>query len=120
MKKLTFKGGTHPPHSKKATEKLALEKANAPKIVVIPMQQHIGAPCDPIVAVGDEVKVGQKIGEAKGFVSVPVHSSVSGKVTAIEPRLYSGGTKVTCVVIESDMQDTIHESVTSKGSLEAV
>ncbi|OGO76658.1 MAG: electron transporter RnfC [Clostridiales bacterium GWB2_37_7] len=120
MKKLTFKGGTHPPHSKKATEKLALEKANAPKIVVIPMQQHIGAPCDPIVAVGDEVKVGQKIGEAKGFVSVPVHSSVSGKVTAIEPRLYSGGTKVTCVVIESDMQDTIHESVTSKGSLEAL
>jgi electron transport complex protein RnfC len=118
--KLTFKGGTHPPHSKKATEKLALEKANAPKVVVIPMQQHIGAPCDPVVAVGDEVKVGQKIGEAKGFVSVPVHSSVSGKVTAIEPRMYSGGTKVTCVVIESDMQDTIHESIKSKGSLESL
>jgi electron transport complex protein RnfC len=118
--KLTFKGGTHPPHSKKATEKLALEKANAPKVVVIPMQQHIGAPCDPVVAVGDEVKVGQKIGEAKGFVSVPVHSSVSGKVTAIEPRMYSGGTKVTCVVIESDMQDSIHESVKSKGSLESL
>ncbi len=120
MEKLTFKGGTHPPHSKKATEKVALEKANAPKVVVIPMQQHIGAPCDPIVNVGDEVKVGQKIGEAKGFVSVPVHSSVSGKVIAIEPRLYSGGTKVTCVVIESDMQDTVHESVKSKGSLESL
>lgn len=120
MEKLTFKGGTHPPHSKKATEQVALEKANAPKVVVLPMQQHIGAPCDPIVNVGDEVKVGQKIGEAKGFVSVPVHSSVSGKVIAIEPRLYSGGTKVTCVVIESDMQDTVHESVKSKGSLEAL
>ena len=87
IRTLTFKGGTHPPHSKKATENLALERANDPKIVVIPMQQHIGAPCDPVVKVGDEVKVGQKIGEAKGFVSVPVHSSVSGKVIAVEPRL---------------------------------
>lgn len=120
MKKLTFKGGTHPPHSKKATEKIALAKAETPKIVVIPMQQHIGAPCDPIVNIGDIVKVGQKIGEAKGFVSVPVHSSVSGKVIAIEPRMYTGGTKVTCVVIENDRQDTIHESVSSKGSLESL
>lgn len=120
MKKLTFKGGTHPPHSKKATEKIALTKAEPPKTVVIPMQQHIGAPCDPIVNIGDEVKVGQKIGEAKGFVSVPVHSSVSGKVIAIEPRMYTGGTKVTCVVIENDMQDKIHESVSSKGSLESL
>lgn len=120
MKKLTFKGGTHPPHSKKATEKIALIKAEPPKTVVIPMQQHIGAPCDPIVNIGDEVKVGQKIGEAKGFVSVPVHSSVSGKVIAIEPRMYTGGTKVACVVIENDMQDTIHESISSKGSLESL
>lgn len=120
MKKLTFKGGTHPPHSKKATEKIALTKAEPPKTVVIPMQQHIGAPCDPIVNIGDEVKVGQKIGEAKGFVSVPVHSSVSGKVIAIEPRMYTGGTKVTCIVIENDMQDKIHESVSSKGSLESL
>lgn len=114
---LTFKGGTHPPHSKKATEGLAIERANEPKVVVIPMQQHIGAPCEPIVQVGDEVKVGQKIGEAKGFVSSPVHSGVSGKVTAIEPRLYSGGTAVTCIVIESDMKNTISDDITPKGSL---
>ncbi len=114
---LTFKGGTHPPHSKKATESLAIERANEPKVVVIPMQQHIGAPCEPIVQVGDEVKVGQKIGEAKGFVSSPVHSGVSGKVTAIEPRLYSGGTAVTCIVIESDMKNTISDDITPKGSL---
>lgn len=120
MKKLTFKGGTHPPHSKKATEKITLTKAEPPKTVVIPMQQHIGAPCAPIVNVGDDVKLGQKIGEAKGFVSVPVHSSVSGKVIAIEPRMYTGGIKVTSVVIENDMQDTIHESVSSKGSLESL
>ena len=118
IRTLTFKGGTHPPHSKKTTEKLPLEKANAPKIVVIPMQQHIGAPCEAIVKVGDEVKVGQKIGEPKGFVSAPIHSSVSGKVIAVEPRLYSGGSKVLCVIIESDMQDQVHESVAPKGKLE--
>ncbi|HPL53862.1 MAG TPA: electron transport complex subunit RsxC [Bacillota bacterium] len=117
MRILTFKGGTHPPHSKKATESLAIERANEPKVVVIPMQQHIGAPCEPIVQVGDEVKVGQKIGEAKGFVSSPVHSGVSGKVTAIEPRLYSGGTAVTCIVIESDMKNTVSDDITPKGSL---
>lgn len=117
IRTLTFKGGTHPPHSKKATENLALERANDPKIVVIPMQQHIGAPCDPVVKVGDEVKVGQKIGEAKGFVSVPVHSSVSGKVIAVEPRLYTGGMKVPCVIIESDMQNTVYEGIAPKGDL---
>lgn len=117
IRTLTFKGGTHPPHSKKATEGLQIERANEPKVVVIPMQQHIGAPCEPIVKIGDEVKVGQKIGEAKGFVSVPVHSSVSGKVTAVEPRLYSGGMAVPCIVIESDMQNTVSDQVVPKGDL---
>ncbi|HOM43185.1 MAG TPA: electron transport complex subunit RsxC, partial [Bacillota bacterium] len=86
-------------------------------VVVIPMQQHIGAPCEPIVQAGDEVKVGQKIGEAKGFVSVPVHSSVSGKVAAVEPRLYSGGMAVPCIVIENDMQNTISDQVVPKGDI---
>jgi electron transport complex protein RnfC len=81
------------------------------------MQQHIGAPCEPVVQIGDEVKVGQKIGEAKGFVSVPVHSSVSGKVTAVEPRLYSGGMAVPCIVIESDMQNIVSDQVVPKGDL---
>ena len=117
IRTLTFKGGTHPPHSKKATENLAIERANEPKIVVVPMQQHIGATCEPIVQVGDEVKIGQKIGEAKGFVSSPVHSSVSGKVVAVEPRLYSGGMAVPCVVIESDMQNTVSAEIAAKGDL---
>ncbi len=117
MRTLTFKGGTHPPHSKNATEGMALERANEPKVVVIPMQQHIGAPCEPVVQVGDEVKIGQKIGEAKGFVSVPVHSSVSGRVTAIEPRLCTGGAAVNCAVIESDMKNDISDDIASKGSL---
>ncbi len=117
IRTLTFKGGIHPPHSKKATESLEIEKANEPKVVVIPMQQHIGAICEPIVQVGDEVRVGQKIGEAKGFVSSPVHSSVSGRVAAVEPRLYSGGMAVNCVVIESDMQNTVSPEIAPKGDL---
>ena len=68
MKLLSFRGGIHPPHRKKATEKLAVIKANEPKVVYIPLQQHIGAPCEALVKVGDEVKVGQKIGAANAFV----------------------------------------------------
>lgn len=118
LKLLTFKGGVHPPHNKHATEKLPLKKAKIPELVVIPLQQHIGAPCEPIVGVGDEVKLGQKIGEPKGFVSAPVHSSVSGKVVAIEKRLHPIGQKVLSIVIESDGQDTLDESIKSKGDLD--
>ena len=91
MKFLSFRGGIHPPHYKEATEKLAVEKAIEPSKVVIPLQQHIGAPCEPIVQVGDKVQVGQKIGEAKGFVSAPVHSSVSGEVKQIARLNTAGG-----------------------------
>lgn len=110
---LTFKGGTHPPHSKTSTEKLSIIQAKSPDAVAIPMIQHIGAPCEPMVQVGDKVKIGQKIGEAKGFVSAPVHSSISGEVTAVEPRLTSGGGAVQCVVIKNDMQNTVYEEIKS-------
>ena len=83
MRLLTFKGGIHPPYNKEYTNKVALAKAEAPKIVYIPLQQHIGAPAKPIVEKGDEVKKGQMIGQAGGFVSANVHSSVSGKVIDI-------------------------------------
>lgn len=117
-KGLTFKGGIHPPHFKEQTEHLPIEEANKPKVVVIPLQQHIGAPCDSLVAIGDYVKVGQKIGEAKAFVSAPVHSSVSGKVKKIEKRQSSNGMKAKCIVIESDDKFEIHESVKPKGNIE--
>lgn len=119
MSFLSFRGGIHPPHYKEATEKLAVEKANEPAQVVIPLSQHIGAPCDALVKVGDEVKVGQKIGESKAFVSAPVHSSVSGKVKKITP-MQSGTNKVTCIVIESDGLNTVHESVQPKGDIESL
>lgn len=118
LKPLTFKGGVHPPHNKHATEHIPVKKASVPEVVVIPLQQHIGAPCDPVVQVGDRVKLGQKIGEPKGFVSAPVHSSVSGKVIAIESRPHPGGGKVLSVVVQSDGLDTIDESIKPKGELD--
>ena len=70
--------------------------------LVFPMSQHIGAPATPVVAVGDTVKMGQIIGEASGFISANIISSVSGEVKAVEPRLLSSGAKATCVVIAND------------------
>ena len=114
----TFKGGIHPPHFKKQTEHLPIEEAKMPKVVAIPLQQHIGAPCEPLVKVGDYVKVGQKIGEAKAFVSAPVHSSVSGTVKKFEIRQSSNGTKANCIIIESDGKFDVHESIKPKGEVE--
>ncbi|PLX32812.1 MAG: electron transport complex subunit RsxC [Clostridiales bacterium] len=119
MNLLSFRGGIHPPHSKEMTEHLPVEKALEPEIVVIPLQQHIGAPCKAIVEVGEKVKVGQKIGEAGGFVSAPVHSSISGTVKKIEKRMIINGTG-TCIVIESDGLNEVHESVVPKGDVETL
>ena len=107
----TFKGGIHPPYNKNLTNFKPIEKATLPKKVIIPMGMHIGAPCEPIVKVGDTVKRGQKIGDAKGFVSVPVHASISGKVTAVEPRSWPGGGLMMSVVIESDGKDEQYEDI---------
>ena len=78
-----FFGGVHPNDMKAATNEKAIEQLEAPAEVVIPMSMHIGAPCKPIVAVGDKVTIGQKIGEPGGFVSAPIHASVSGTVKAV-------------------------------------
>ena len=117
MKLLTFKGGIHPPYRKEYTEKKALERAKSPKVVYIPLQQHIGASATPIVKVGDEVKLGQKIGEKQVFVSSNVHSSVSGKVIGIEEHELPGGRGL-CIVVENDFKEELHESVKPKGNLE--
>ena len=104
--KQSFYGGVHP-HDRKelARHKEIAPLSAAPKQVVIAMSMHIGAPCKPIVAVGDHVKVGQKIGEIAGL-GAPIHASVSGEVKAVEPRPYVGGGKAMSVVIENDFQDT--------------
>ena len=95
----TFSGGIHPPE-KKWTENKAIEKCPLPPFVVIPVQQHIGAPSQPIVEKGDTVRAGDPISESKGFVSVPAHTSISGTVAAVEERPHPNGAKVLSVVVE--------------------
>ena len=106
-----YYGGIHPVEGKEPTERKPLVKFPSPKTAVFPMSMHLGAPAKPIVAVGDTVKVGQKIAEAGGFISAPVHSSVSGKVVAIEERPHAISGKCMAIVVESDGKDTLHESV---------
>lgn len=114
-----YYGGVHPSEHKEFSEHLALQRFPAPKTVVIQMSQHLGAPANPIVQVGDYVKVGQKIGEAAGFISAQVNSSVSGTVVAIEPRMHATrGCEMTAVVIESDGKNELHESVKPHKSYE--
>lgn len=112
----SFRGGIHPgPHSdpgyKSATNTKAIEILPTPDVVILPVSMHIGAPAKPIVKAGDVVDLGQPIAEAGGFVSAPVHATVSGKVIAVEPRLHPNGTKVMSIVIENDKEDRLHESV---------
>ena len=117
MKLLTFKGGVHPQYNKEYSEKKAIEKVESPKVVYIPLQQHIGAPAKEIVKVGEKVKLGQKIGEQQGFVSCNVHSSVSGKVIGIEEHELPGGRGM-CIIIENDFKDEVHESVIPNKDIE--
>ena len=102
--------GVHVPH-RKNTDQLLPVSMPAPSTVTIPMSMHIGAPAKPVVKVGDLVKVGTLIAEAGGFVSDPIHASVSGKVTKITDYLLSSGTTVPAVVIESDGEMTPAETV---------
>lgn len=103
--KRRFYGGIHPSYRKELSVKATPSVAVIPKQVVIPMLQHIGVPCEPLVKAGDKVLRGQKIGDGEG-VCVPVHASVSGTVIAVEPRPHPSGRMVTAVVIENDFQDT--------------
>lgn len=102
MKGLTFKKGIHPNYHKETTVGKRIELMLPNKELVFPMSQHIGTPCLPIVKKGDHVYMGQKIGDASGFVSVPIHSSVSGTVKVIETRMTYRGVRDNCVVIEND------------------
>ena len=104
MKRLFF-GGIHPKYNKEMSKVITTFHSITPSQVVIPMQQHIGAPCKPLVNVGDHVLLGQKIGDGEGLC-VPVHASVSGTVTAVEPSPHVSGRQVMAVVIENDFQDS--------------
>jgi electron transport complex protein RnfC len=103
----TFKGGIHPPDQKAATKDRPIEVMPLPSRVVLPLTQHLGVPCEPVVKVGDAVQEGQLVGAAKGFVSAPVHASISGTVVAIEDHPHPASSMpVRAVVIENQTPPT--------------
>ncbi len=109
---LNFYGGVFPLEMKEETEESAIETLPVPDTLIVPVRQHIGAPNIAVVKVGDEVKMGDLIAETDAFVSAPVHSPVSGKVVAIEPRPHPTLLMdVEAVVIENDHKDTLSDAV---------
>ena len=109
--KHTFKGGVHPKDNKSYTESKPIRMLEVPSELIFPLQQHIGAPCEPCVKVGDTVLMGTKIADSDAFVSSPIHSSVSGKVKAIKPCPVPNGSMVRSIIIENDFQDTPDSSM---------
>ena len=105
----TFPGGIHPPEYKELTRDKPIEEAPVPQRVVLPLSQHIGAPCEPLVEVGETVKKGQKIADSEAFVSAPVYASISGKVRAIEHHLTFTGAKLPSIVIEREEEEEEEE-----------
>lgn len=95
------RGGVAVSHNKN-TKDCEVVRMPAPQTVVLPMQQHIGAPCEPVVRVGDKVAVGQLIGDTDKFVSTPIHASISGTVISVAPAKIANGRIVPAVTIESD------------------
>ncbi len=107
MKTSTFNRGVHPHDYKEATNSLvsrALQPITDAEYVY-PLSQHIGAPCEPLVAVGDRVLYGQKIAEGQGFVTTTIHAAVSGEVVAIKEVLVQSGAMVKAIVIKNDGLD---------------
>ncbi|MGL5572818.1 MAG: RnfABCDGE type electron transport complex subunit C, partial [Cetobacterium sp.] len=105
MKFFGFKGGVHPPENKIQTENQAVEILAAPKMVFIPLLQHIGVPLTPCVEIGERVLKGQIIADSEAFLSVPVHASVSGTVKKIENLPFPLMGNVQTIVIENDEQE---------------
>lgn len=107
MKKLTFKiGGIHPPQSKETPAGVII-RPELPREVTILLKQHAGAEAVPVVAKGDHVVRGQKIAEASGFISAPVHASISGTVKSVGPALTLEGRYAQAVVISASDDDYV-------------
>lgn len=116
-----YYGGVHPSERKEMSEHADLVRFPEPETVVIPLSMHAGKPAEPLVKEGDRVRVGQKIGEQVGFISAPVHSSVSGTVLAVEARRHPvQGPGVLSVVIQNDKLGTVDESVRPHSEIEAL
>lgn len=109
-----FFGGVHPKGEKELSRDAAPVPIR-PKTVTIFLSQHIGAPCRPLVRVGDRVTLGKKLGDGEGLCA-PVHASVSGTVVAVEPRPHPGGTDMPAVVLENDGRDTLCPMIQKRAS----
>jgi len=101
----TFSGGVHPPEQKELSKEAAIRDLPVPGRVILPLLQHIGASCRPVVKKGDPVLKGQVIAEAGGFVSAPIHASTSGKVKAIQDYDHPLGRPIPAIIIEADGED---------------
>ena len=112
----SFRHGVHPGEHKELTEGLPLERLPIPHEVVLPLSQHLGAPSQPVVNVGDKVFRGQRIAQASGFVSVALHASVTGRVTAIEKRHHPTGRLEDAIVIATDL--TSPQTLFDEGPME--
>lgn len=119
MKLFTFKKGVHPQDHKHYTNAKAIEPIPLPDEVFIPLQQHIGIPCQALVKKGDEVKTGQPIGRAEGTFTSVIHSTVTGKVKAVAPFMHSMGTRVPMVHIKREGEETWELISTPKSWQEA-
>lgn len=100
----TFRGGIHPYDGKDISKDRPIVNYLPKGEMVYPLSQHIGAPAEPVVEIGERVLVGQLIAKENGFVSAPIYSSVSGTVKAIGPRRVITGDHVNSIVIENDHQ----------------
>ena len=106
----SFFGGVHPKENKFYACDAPIQEFPEPDVLIVPMSQHIGASCTPLVKKGDLVKVGQKIGDHAGLCA-PIHAPVSGKVKSVEMKAHTSGTTMTSVVIENDHLKTLHEDI---------
>lgn len=104
MLKTFPKGGIHPPENKLTSSKI-IKRLAVPKMVNVPIAQHIGIPAEIIVAVKDKVVIGQVIAKSGGFVSSNIHSPVAGTVTKLDKIIDSSGYKKQCIVIRTDVKD---------------
>lgn len=107
-------GGIHPPENKQQSMQQPLGDIPIPLELIFPLNQHLGVPAEPIVEVGDTVLAGQKIAEAVGVLSAPIHASTSGTIAAIEERVlpHASGMKGPCILLHSDGK---HQSIEHQG-----
>ena len=119
MKIKTFSiGGIHPEENK-LTHEVATQVAPLPKQAIFPLSQHIGAPATPVVQKGDKVKVGTLLADAGGFVSAPIHSSVSGTVAKIDTAIDATGYRKPVIIVDVE-GDEWEESIDRSETLELV